>query len=50
MFGWLNQMNPNQDISSYYELHQLNQIIFYDHLVIILQVPMVNKSLIMNVY
>ena len=37
---------PNQDIWSYYKLLWIHLIVFHDHLVVILQVPLV----IMNVY
>ena len=40
--------DPNQYIWRYYELFQINPIVFDDHLFI--QVPLVDKSLIMNVY
>ena len=42
--------DPNQDIWSYHELLQINPIVFGDHLVVILQVPLVHISLRMNVY
>ena len=50
-YTWLALLNdPNQDIWSYYELLWINPIVFDDFLVSILQVPLVDKSLIMNVY
>ena len=42
--------DPNQDIDNYDELLQINSIGFDDHLVIILRVPLVNRSLIINVH
>ena len=42
--------DPNKDIWSYFELLQIHPVVFDDYLVIILQVPLVDKSLIMNVY
>ena len=35
---------------SYYELLWINPVVVNDHLVIILQAPLVEKSLIINVY
>ena len=35
--------DPNKYISSYYELLQVNPIVFDDHLVVILQVPLIDK-------
>ena len=35
---------------SYYDLLQINPIVFDAHLVVILQTPLINKSLIMNVH
>ena len=48
--NWLCQNDPNQDIWSYCELLHINPIVFDDHLVITLQVLLVDKFLIMNVY
>ena len=42
--------DPSQDIQSYYELILINLVVFYDYLIIIRQVPLVDKPLIMNVY
>ena len=42
--------HPKKDVWNYYELLFINPIVIDDHLVIILQVPLFNKSLIMNVY
>ena len=42
--------NPGEDISSYYEVLQINPMVFDNHFIIILQVPLVNESLIMNIY
>ena len=41
---------PDEDIWSYYGLLHIYPIVFDDHLVIILQVPLVEKSLIMKAY
>ena len=41
---------PNEDIWCYNGLFQINPIVFDYHLVMMLQVPLVDKSLIMNVY
>ena len=41
--------DSNQDIWSYYKLLQKDPIVFDDHLVIILQEPLVDKPLAMNV-
>ena len=40
--------DPNQDIWSYCKLLWINVVSFDDHLVIILQVPLVSNSLFMN--
>ena len=40
----------NEDIWGYYELLQVSLTILNDHLVVILQAPLVDESLIMNVY
>ena len=40
---------PQQDIWTCYELLQINLIVLDDHLVGILQLPLVDKSHIMNV-
>ena len=42
--------DPNQDMWSYYELLNIKLVVFDDHLVVIWQVPLVDKSFIMNVY
>ena len=42
--------DSNKDIWSYYELLQLSPIVFNDHLVVTLQVPLADKSLVTNVY
>ena len=42
--------DPDKDIWSYYELHWINPMVFADHLVAILPVPLVDKSLVINVY
>ena len=42
--------DPDKDIWSYLELLQVSPFAFDDHLVVILQVPLLEKSLIMNLY
>ena len=39
---------PDKDMWSYYELLWISPIVFGDHLVIILQVPLVDKSFVMT--
>ena len=41
---------PDKDIWSYYELLLVSPVDTDEHLVVIIQVPLVDKSLIMNVY
>ena len=48
---WLALPNdPDTDICNYYEFLLVGPIVFDDHLVVILQMPLVDISLIMNVY
>ena len=48
--SWSRFAKWSWDILSYYELLTINPIVFYYYLVIILQVPLVDKFLIINVY
>ena len=42
--------NPTQDLWAYFELLSISPKVLHDHLVIVLQVPLVDKSPIMYVY
>ena len=42
--------DPYKDIWSYYELLQVSPIVFNDHIVVILEVPVVDKYVVINDY
>ena len=42
--------DPNQNIWSYYKVLWINPIGLDDHLVVILEISLIDKSIIMNMY